>query len=124
MQYLDFLQKRPLFQAKPFSRKYDLDFHIASVHEGMKPHSCGQCDFTCAKPDKLEIHIASVHEGKKPHSCESCTESFAEKRNLRDHIATQHSSEKPFSCEICEGKNFKLKKYLKKHMKNVHSEQF
>ena len=42
--------------------KYDLNLHIASVHEGKKPFKCEICDDQFKLKHELNEHIASVHE--------------------------------------------------------------
>ena len=42
--------------------KYDLNLHIASVHEGKKPFKCEICDDQFELKHELNEHIASVHE--------------------------------------------------------------
>ena len=45
-----------------FGLKYDLNLHIASVHEGKKPFKCEICDDQFELKHELNEHIASVHE--------------------------------------------------------------
>ena len=74
--------------------KYDLNLHIASVHEGKKPFKCEICDDQFELKHELNEHIASVHEEenqsahndcmmmchicKKPatHFCKSCDQNL------------------------------------------------
>ena len=65
-----------------FGLKYDLNLHIASVHEGKKPFKCEICD-------ELNEHIASVHEeeNQSAHNdfeqfLKSCTARFMSQNRL------------------------------------------
>merc|ERR1719494_1566417 len=44
------------------------------------------------------------------------------KDRLRDHIATMHSDAEPHECPFCDAR-YKLRDYLRKHVKEVHPEQ-
>ena len=91
---------------KQYTRKQDLQRHIASVHEGLKPFSCQSCDSKFPNNQNLKKHIATVHEGKKPFNwgsfkCQTCDSSFANNRNLKNHISVVHEGQKPFKCQSC-----------------------
>ena len=45
--------------------KCDLKRHVASVHEGKKPHKCLSCGSSFSEKSKLNIHVAVIHDGKK-----------------------------------------------------------
>ena len=36
--------------------------HVTVVHEGIKPHKCAICDYTCGSKSSLRKHVAAVHE--------------------------------------------------------------
>ena len=42
-------------------------------------NACEICDAWFANKTRLKSHIASVHEGKKPHKCEICDVGFFQK---------------------------------------------
>merc|ERR1740129_2204405 len=37
-------------------------FHLSTVHEGNKPNTCSDCDYSHKKMNVLKNHIESVHE--------------------------------------------------------------
>ena len=47
-----------------FGLKYDLNLHIASVHEVKKPFKCEICDVQFEVENKLNEHVTSVHKEK------------------------------------------------------------
>ena len=57
---------------KAFSGKQNLNLHIESVHGGIKPFMCNDCDKDFSLEGNLNGHIESVHEGKKPLKCNFC----------------------------------------------------
>ena len=46
---------------KTFSRKYNLDQHIKSVHEGIRNYKCEFCDRSFSHAQSLDRHRFSVH---------------------------------------------------------------
>ena len=74
------------------------------------------CDYGCSLKRTLRQHIASVHEGKKPHKCSICDYSFSEKGNMIKHIESVHEERNSNKCSIwdcsCSTKaNLKLHTY-------------
>ena len=55
----------------------ELPRHIAIAH-----HACILCDKTFTTNQNLNNHVASVHEKLKPHRCDLCNASFASKSHL------------------------------------------
>ncbi|KFY36169.1 hypothetical protein V494_05249 [Pseudogymnoascus sp. VKM F-4513 (FW-928)] len=62
---------------KSFTKKYNLDVHVRTSHEGQR-FICGQTDFS--KSVKLRTWDGS----------DACGKDFVSKVNLEDHIRTQH----------------------------------
>ena len=104
---------------KHYSKSSNLQRHIASVHEGLKPFSCPSCDYKCVSKTGLKTHIAGVHDGLKPFKCQTCDSNFASKGCLQKHISNVHDGEKPFKCELCEY-TCAAKYTLDVHMKSTH----
>ena len=132
---------------KCFERKFDMNKHIESVHEGKI--GCLICDskFTnkrnlqyqdeyvheSKKQRKETIPLEStVHEGKKPiqsideihegenekcHKCSLCIGSFNDEEDLKKHYAAVH--ERPKKCDTC-GKEFTVIGNLNKHIAKMH----
>ena len=61
------------------SAKWNLNEHVASVHEGSKPFKCNICDFNYSRTQDLNRHVSLVHEGKKPFQCGMCSFSCSHK---------------------------------------------
>ena len=60
-----------------------------------KPFQCDICSVYFTKKNNLNGHIASVHEGKKPFKCDTCDASFTSKQNLNKHIVSAHAIAAP-----------------------------
>ena len=58
------------------------------------------CDKTYSTSNNLNRHIQSFHQQLKPFPCPICPKRFVAKANLRDHLYI-HSGEKPFECPDC-----------------------
>ena len=78
-----------------FTHRNSLKLHIASVHEGKKPHQCSICDYKSAVKASLRMHIEQVHEKKNRKACALCNNTFSTIFNLRAHIASIHDGKKP-----------------------------
>ena len=85
------------------------------VHDESKAFKCDVCLKVFSSKSSLEAHYRT-HTGEKPFACQICDKKFTHKQNLVQHQAT-HRDDKPFKCSICpEGRYFKTKTCLTKHM--------
>ena len=109
-----------------FTRNSSLNRHVASVHEGKKPHDskkpfkCDICNSTFTRKSNLKTHSASVHDGKKLFDCDICNTTFTQKKSLKEHEDSVHDRKKMFKCDICSA-TFTRKYSVKKHTNSVHA---
>lgn len=104
---------------KKFSTKGNLNNHIRTIHENIRPYKCPyeNCKKSYATSGRLETH-KRTHIGMKPYKCDICGKLFNEKGNLKTHLLF-HSSFRPFKCEYC-SKSYKTKGHLKEHIQIQH----
>ncbi|SMN22864.1 similar to Saccharomyces cerevisiae YPR186C PZF1 Transcription factor IIIA (TFIIIA) [Maudiozyma saulgeensis] len=73
------------------------------------------CDKAFTRPSLLTEHQQSVHLGLKPFDCNQCDKSFARKNHLERHLLSHlDNNEKPFHCSIC-NKGVITSQQLKRH---------
>ena len=85
------------------------------VHDESKAFKCDVCLKLFCNKRELEFHYRT-HTGEKPFACLICDRKFALKHALTRHQA-KHRDDRPFKCSICpEGRYFKTKNCLTKHM--------
>jgi len=65
-----------------------------------------------------DLHGAGGHA--QAHQCKECLKWYSSKRTLREHTPSHHGKTK---CQFCE-KIFSTVSSLKKHIRNVHSDQY
>ena len=122
-----------------FGAKINLNQHVASVHEGIKPFKCEVCDCNCSWKGQLnqmkkrshsnvkfvntafQLRMTSINlllqfmeDIRLPFKCLVCERSFSNKSDLNQHVATVHEGNKPFKCKVCEH-SFSKKSSLKRH---------
>ena len=108
------------------SSKHNLESHIASVHEGKKPHQCSICKKKFTQKGSLDAHVKNVHtEKKEEFKCEICNLNYSSKRVLKEHIELIHEMDNPNKCTICETTletktSFTNKGRLTEHIRTVH----
>ena len=66
------------------TKRYLLNRHIVSVHEGIKPVECKICCAKLSSKKYLDHHIASVHNGKRPFKCNIYNVKFASKKKEKE----------------------------------------
>ena len=99
------------------TKRYLLNRHIVSVHEGIKPVECKICCAKLSSKKYLDHHIASVHNGKRPFKCNIYNVKFASRKKKKFKEARQGTT--PFECTTCDAK-FAVKGYSKRNIKSVH----
>lgn len=131
---------------KAFTRPSLLTEHQLSVHQGVRPFQCVQCDKTFVRKSHLERHLIShLDDSEKPFHCQhcqkgcttaqqlkrheithsktficpyqNCNESFYKHPQLRSHILSFHLNK--LNCEICH-KKFQRPYRLRHHMAKYH----
>ena len=110
---------------QPFNCNSNLQEHMNSVHNNIKPHVCPEpgCKFRSAYRRNLNAHLKN-HDGlEERFSCEwpECNFTTIHKRSLQHHILI-HTNEKPYECQHsgC-GMKFRTEGALKQHTE-CHSE--
>ena len=99
---------------RKYSSKQSLNQHM-KIHDDSKSHKCDVCLKVFSSKSLLKRHYRT-HTGEKPFACQICDRKFARKIALAQHQAT-HSEIKSFKCSIClEGRFFKSKDHLSRHM--------
>ena len=76
------------FCSATYFNKKDLDRHIT-----LQLH-CKLCKKNFQSKRNLNVHVASVHQGMKPFECSVCNSRFSLKQNMVRHIAFVHKVNK------------------------------
>ena len=90
-----------------FSRKCEMNSHIASVHESKLPHKCSIYKKEFTQKSKRNHHIASVHE-KSGHTNAQDVKKNLPRKLMNKHNAAVHEGKQQYKCSTCE-KQFSLK---------------
>ncbi len=102
-----------------FRHPYELNDHVAKIHEGQKNFVCEACGKAFFKESALKVHVQRVHEKLRPHKCELCPRTFARKTGLHRHKNEVHEKLLPFACDVC-GKLFAQSGNMKVHKAKHH----
>ena len=97
--------------------KYQLKYHVASVHKEIKNFQCLTCGKTFYRKNTLNSHVNEIHLkiGVGHVKCVFCKKTFVRKSYLTFHIDTVHNSKrKTYKCDQC-STVFKVVKSLKNH---------
>merc|ERR1712062_253756 len=65
-----------------------------TFNKGKIAMKCTHCDYTCINPANMNNHVSTIHEGIRPFNCELCDFSCAGKGSLKKHMATVHEPPK------------------------------
>ncbi|KAK0460701.1 uncharacterized protein EV420DRAFT_226670 [Desarmillaria tabescens] len=76
----------------PFVRKNDLNRHLRA-HYAKGAHKCPHCDYSCDQATALKTHVNSVHLGLRPYACPDCEFMFGDKGSLCRHRKRRHGYE-------------------------------
>jgi len=105
---------------KDYTRNFDMQTHMRSIHTGERPYKCTKCDASFARKNTLDMHQA-VHTRIR-YPCTECTKSFTRKSDVQTHMKFSHLDRKgELACDECD-RFFDSKQHLlqhkKKHLKN------
>mmetsp|Transcript_4758 Transcript_4758/g.8304 ORF Transcript_4758/g.8304 Transcript_4758/m.8304 type:complete len:459 (-) Transcript_4758:3116-4492(-) len=107
------------FCGKLFVAKYNLQRHLATVHEEARFYRCQyeDCNKTFKIQSYLDLHVRNYHLRLYQFGpCEFCGHKFTSQSNLQRHVSTKHAKKRPFLCEFCQ-KSFTSSYNLTRHAK-------
>lgn len=84
-----------------FTRRFDLDKHALTVHEGRRPFACEVCLAAFGQKHHMVRHVRAVHRGERLFGCEECGGRFARKEHLFNHRRAVHKLG-GVGCLLCE----------------------
>jgi len=105
-----------------FTARFNLNKHIRTVHENLRPFHCDVCNASFQQKCHLKQHKTTVHEHKRPYKCEICSLSFGWPAVLNKHIRLKHEKQRPFSCNLCNS-TFQQKTHLTQHLIALHEKK-
>jgi len=102
---------------------YNLKHHM-KIHDQNRERqfSCDECGMSFHKIHGLKAHM-STHSEAKPFTCDVCNKAFKYKNSLVTHLKLHNEETPRVKCEHC-GRAFTIKKYLRKHQRQVHKISF
>ena len=94
--------------------------HINLIHIKVeKTFKCESCEKVAATNYELQKHIALVHEGRRDYKCDTCGKDYQTKNALNGHIKLVHDKIRDNHCNLCT-KSFSFPGHLKRHILEVH----
>ncbi|XP_071520500.1 uncharacterized protein [Panulirus ornatus] len=114
--------KCPHCPSRTFVTQEGYNNHVASMHEGAKPHACATCGKRFAYQHSLRNHYA-LHQPpreEREYPCPICGKLFTHPSSLIYHRDSTHNNGRMFVCHICNAA-FKHKQLLQRHY-SVHSD--
>ena len=60
------------------------------MHEKVKDHKCGMCDYAASRKDTLAKHKMAVHYRVKDYKCDTCQYAASRKEHLMKHKKAFH----------------------------------
>ena len=109
----------------PFISSYvgNIKVHIKQVHDKIRNHVCGECDYASLFKTSLKRHMQLAHgiglRYKQIIKCEKCSYTTAVPSHLKSHVEGVHEKIRNHVCGDC-GFAASQKSNLNKHKNMVH----
>lgn len=108
-----------------FTRHIDLQRHMLSVHNDVRPFKCATCNRGFSFYSNLQRHEMCKHgigmrtqQMKKAATCTICGKTLSSEPALKIHSVV-HTREQPYECSFC-GSRFSVKGNWRRHVRTVH----
>eukprot|EP00186_Timspurckia_oligopyrenoides_P003846 CAMPEP_0182445708 /NCGR_PEP_ID=MMETSP1172-20130603/3738_1 /TAXON_ID=708627 /ORGANISM="Timspurckia oligopyrenoides, Strain CCMP3278" /LENGTH=460 /DNA_ID=CAMNT_0024641523 /DNA_START=234 /DNA_END=1616 /DNA_ORIENTATION=- len=101
---------------RSFAQKFNMQRHVASVHDNNRQFPCDQCELVFKLRNHLIVHRRAVHLNQQEFPCDLCGKSFKSKSNVTRHKNDFHAKHKMFQCPFCP-KMFAAKFNCERHMR-------
>lgn len=108
-----------MFAVKSNMLEHQKCVHNGDAAKAASKFPCPNCDKKFTRRYNLDVHVKTVHEQKKLYVCKLCKQSLGSNRALKQHIEAKHEplDKRPlFKCSICD-KQFTQKSNLSTHEK-------
>ncbi|XP_024123706.1 zinc finger protein ZFAT isoform X2 [Oryzias melastigma] len=106
-------EKCPYCDSYFLKNSSDFQQHIWA-HQGLKPYTCGLCDYSSRSRSNLKTHM-NRHNVERHHLCDLCGKKFKTKITLKSHRLSHTDEGKQFKCLECDFTSI-LKASLLRHM--------